>query len=186
MAPRSSAVDARRAQPIGALARRIDHRESALCNGRRLVADNRPHRSAPSRERGREQVAILRDHRIDFSTGKHEKPANGHPGVPPEAARDLRRGPLVPAELTLDRAKVVEPSLDLDDKQRSGPRIEGEQVDPAMRVRVDDLDLPGCQPPRATEAAIGARRASSVNEVTLTTLTDDGRDPADDVDLKIQ
>jgi hypothetical protein len=39
---------------------------------------------------------------------------------------------LIPAELALDRAEIVKPSLDLDDEQDPGSWIECDEIDPAV------------------------------------------------------
>jgi hypothetical protein len=43
--------------------------------------------------------------------------------------------------LALQGAQVIEPRLDLDDEQRACSLIECEDVDPAMRPAMHDLDL---------------------------------------------
>ena len=117
---------------VAAMAR-VDHRQSARAKpeAERLPESGQELRR--SHREGMSQGLAVDAHRsVDLVTRKHEKTRDDATGLPAEAPGGGPGCPLVPAELSLDRAKVVEPRLDLDDQQRACPRLEDEQVDPAM------------------------------------------------------
>lgn len=92
---------------------------------------------------------------------------------------------LVPAELSLDCTDIEDRRLDLDHQQEAGSALEGEEVDPAMRPTVDDLDLPPTVEAERLETTMHIGGTASVREVTLRWIDDD-RAPGVEAQLHAQ
>ncbi len=107
--------------------------------------------------------------------GQHDR---DHPGRPPaERSRRLPGHALIPSDLTLERAEVIEPGLDLDDQQGARPMIEREKVDPTVRSTVDDLDLPRGGPAMPTKPSVDIGGAASMDGILDTRATGEHRRP---------
>jgi hypothetical protein len=71
--------------------------------------------------------------------------------------------------LPLDRSEVHKLRLDLKDQERSGDRMERDEVDPPAGPPVDRLGLPFYGPARAFEPPANMGQASSMGRVSLST-----------------
>ena len=107
---------------------------------------------------------------LDFFRRQQEEPASGGAWIPAHSGYHPPRVPLVPAELSFDRADVVQSGLHLDDHERARDRFKGEEIDPAVGPPGDGLHLAGRGPSGSLEAALDIRGATSVNQVTAAAL----------------
>jgi len=80
----------------------------------------------------------------------------------------------VPPERPLDPAEIVDLGLDLDHQEDAACRLERHHIDPPVRARVDDLDLPPDEPAAGLETTLDVRHASGVPGVALAGV-DEGR-----------
>jgi hypothetical protein len=64
--------------------------------------------------------------------------------------------------------------------------MESQDVDPAVRSALDELDLSCCQPSRGLQAALHKRYALSMSGIPLPTTVDDERRPNGEADLDVE
>jgi hypothetical protein len=110
-------------------------------------------------------LSVHRDLVIDLLRGEEEQPRHRLGRLPADRPRHRDGISLVPPELTLDIADVVEPGLDLDDDQRSRSRLERQDVDPPVEAAVRDLELSRGEPSRTSESSLRVSRAAGMDEI---------------------
>ena len=106
------------------------------------------------------------DRAFDLVGRKEKEPGQASSWPPSERPRHAKRLALVPGDLALDGADVVEPCLYFDEDQGSGARIECQEVDPTVCPASDDLQLAGGRPPMPLQPAVDVRGATGVDQVT--------------------
>lgn len=173
---RPPAVDRRAHQPLPSAADRVDQGDAAIeLAPRRLAARDRHHLPGTHREVDGQGVPVVPHESIGARRGKDQQPGHRSDRCPPEPARGLERGALIPAQLALDGPQVIEPRLDLDDDQDTGPRVEREKVDPAMRASMDDLHFPRGLGAVIPQSTLGLAEAPPVQIVNLVPGLEDAR-----------
>lgn len=140
-----------------------------------IESHERAHRVGPDWKGQSKGLAICLDCAVYFIGGEDHKPADDPKRSPTMPCGDLHRLAFVPTQLSFDRADVVETRLHFDDEQRAGSRLIRDEIDPAVRSRMDDLDLPASLPARPTEAPVDISGAAGMEEVALPRSADDDR-----------
>jgi hypothetical protein len=132
------------------------------------------------------QLAVRAQDRFHLVAGERKQPPDRSPWAPARSSSHLERRSFIPTELSFDGSQIVESGLDLDHEQGASLRVEGEQVDPAMRTPLDDLDFSRGQPPGGAQPAIDVNRALSMDEIALAIAPDDHGRPDDELDLEFE
>lgn len=130
--------------------------------------------------------AMGADPGVSFGAGQDHQPRHDAARPPAQPARRIERGSLVPTDLALQGAKVIEASLDLDEQQRASVSIVCEEIDPSVRARVDDLDFPDGEEAGCPKSAADVRGAPGVDKVSGLACSMDDRRPDVPVDFDIE
>ena len=130
--------------------------------------------TATKRKRSRQRVAVRDESRvvrIGCQEDDHDDRRVDRPSKRP--GHGVGRA-LVPAHLALEAAEVAQLSLDLDNKQAPGYRVESQEVDPSSQPAVNDLTFDSTHVPSALERAPGRRHAARMCRVALVRAPDHG------------
>lgn len=182
-----SAVDPERATP-GAPARgRIDHGDRPGPGRDQPTGDDVAELTRSDPEPIIDRCAV-RGHPIVIRPRREEQEtARCTLRAPAETPRSGKCLALVPAEAPLDLTEIMDLGLELDDEQRAGLGVEGEDIDPASRTVAADFDLAGGRPVARSQATYGVCGHPRVCPFALSRPIADVRrlDPNDEASAKI-
>lgn len=160
-------------QPVASPARWIDQCETTWGCGSQPFFDHTTHRWCAIRERAPQQLAVQKDRGLDLVRSQEQQPRDRLPRRPAQSLGDRPHLSLVPRDLSLDRAHIVDPGLELDDDEGPSRWPVRQEVDPAVSAPGHDLELARHEPARSTQPPGDVGRAPGVHDVVPPTVDDD-------------
>lgn len=184
---RAPSIDPGSDEPLAASTGRIDHRHpTPVPPGDRRIGKEPAHLRMASVECRVDGLAILPKPQITLVGREQDEPTDDASRLPSQPTSDGHRAAFIPIELPFDRAEIVDAGLDLDQEKRPGGRMEREEIDPAMRPTLDDLELAGRLPAAVCQAAVDVPGTTSMNEIALASVAVNDRRPKNDLQLQVQ
>ena len=107
------------------------------------VIHQRFHRASAIRECAIDDVPVANQRCFVLLGRQDEEPRDDASRRPTTLPSDTACCALVPIDLALNGADIVEHGLDLDYQQRARSSIECQKIDPSTPPSIDDRDFPG-------------------------------------------
>ena len=179
----AAAVQPTSDQPVCSATRRVDERDASR-GGPNIATNDRKHVRRAVLERVIDRVTGCPQRPLHLVARQHQQPRRDELWSPSQPCCSLPSVSLIPPELALHAAKIVESCLDFDDQQHTGSRVEREQINPGVDPAVRHLDLTGDLPAMVLESALHVRRASCMDEVVWPPLAQEDRGRRDQCEIQ--